>query len=92
MFNYVDPAGKTCDLVLVAYIFDDVPEHTILVRPHGNSKENKPYYRTMKSTVKQMTSLAMQTSKRAIDKVFNDKGVFKCRSTATWPKARILFK
>ena len=26
MFNFVDPSGKTCDFVLVAYKFDGLPE------------------------------------------------------------------
>ena len=90
VFNYVDPAGKTCDLVLIAYKFDGVPEHTILVRPHGYCKEDKPYYRTMKSTVKQLTTtLATQTPKRAIDKVFDDKGgLLKSSSAGQLPRDR----
>ena len=90
MFNYIDTSGKTCDLVLVAYKFDGVPEHTILVRPHDNSKEDKPYYRTMKNTVQRITtSLAMQTPKRAIDKVFNDKGgMLKSSSAGQLPCGR----
>jgi len=32
------PSGCVCvgDLALVVYKFDGVPEHTVLVRPHGN--------------------------------------------------------
>ena len=90
VFNYVDPAGKTCDLILIAYKFDGVPEHTILVRPHGNCKEDKPYYRTMKSTVKQLTTtLATQTPKHAINKVFDDKrGLLKSSSAGQLPRDR----
>ena len=67
-----------------------MPEHTVLVRPHGNSKEDKPYYRTMKSTVQQITTnLAMQTPKCAIDKVFNDKGgLVKSSSAGQLPRGR----
>ena len=32
------------------YKFDDVPEHKVLIRPHGNAKSNSPYCRVMKST------------------------------------------
>lgn len=75
---------------MVAYKFDGVPEHTVLVRPHGNGKEDKPYYRTMKSTVQQITTnLAMQTPKRAIDKVFSDKGgLVKSSSAGQLPRGR----
>ena len=74
---------------MVAYKFDGVPEHTVLVQLHGNSKEDKPYYRTMKSTVQQITNLAMQTPKRAIDKVFNDKGgLVKSSSAGQLPRGR----
>ena len=36
-----DPSGDMKPFVLVVYKFDGIPEHTILVRPHGNAKENK---------------------------------------------------
>lgn len=74
----------------MAYKFDGVPEHTILVRPHGNSKEDKPYCRTMKSTVQQVTTnLTTQTPKCAIDKVFNDKGgLVKSSSAGQLPCSR----
>ena len=75
---------------MVAYKFDGVPEHSVLVRPHGNSIEDKPYYRTLKSTVQQIrTNLAMQTPKHAIDKVFNDKGgLVKSSSADQLPRGR----
>ena len=67
----VDPAGSVHDLVLVVYKFDGLPEHTILVRPHGNCKENKPYRRTMKSTKNQITTkLELQPPKTAVNTVF----------------------
>ena len=76
--------------MLVAYKFDGVPEHTVLVRPHGNSKEDKPYYRTMKSTIKQVaTSLATLAPKHAIGEVFSDKGgLIKASSAGQLPRSR----
>lgn len=41
-----DPSGELWPYVLVVYKFDGVPEHTVLVPPHRNAKENKPYRRT----------------------------------------------
>ena len=40
---FPDSAGNLIPYQLVAYKFDGVPEHTVLVRPHGNSKKDKPY-------------------------------------------------
>lgn len=61
--------------VLVMYKFDGVPEHTVLVRPHGNAKESKPYRRTMKSTRHQLEKeLQVRKPKDAVDVVFESKG------------------
>lgn len=61
--------------VLVVYKFDGVPEHTVLVRPHGDAKVNKLYRRTMKSTNRQLeTELQIRKPKDAIDIVFESKG------------------
>ena len=53
-------------------------------------KTIKPYYRTMQSTVQQVTAnLATQTPKCAIDKVFNDKGgLVKSSSAGQLPHGR----
>ena len=67
--------GKVHDLVLVAYKFDGVPKHTILVRPHGNCKVNKPFCRTTESTKNHLTTtLESQPPKTAINTVFHSKG------------------
>ena len=71
----IDPAGKVHDLVFVAYKFDGVPKHTILVRPHGNCKVNKPFCRIMESTKNQLTTkLESQPLQTAISTVFHSKG------------------
>ena len=36
-----DPSGNMKPFVLVVYKFDGVPEHTVLVRPHGNAKDKQ---------------------------------------------------
>lgn len=70
-----DPSGDMKPFVLVVYKFDGIPEHTILVRPHGNAKENKPYRRTMKSTKRQLEAeLKIRKPKDAIDIVFESRG------------------
>ena len=76
--------------MLVAYKFDGVPEHTILVRPHGNCKENKPYRRTMESTKNQLTTnLESQPPKAAINTVFHSKGgIVEAKSAGKLPRSR----
>ena len=70
-----DLSGDMKPFVLVMYKFDGIPEHTILVRPHGNAKENKPYRRTMKSTKRQLEAeLKIRKPKDAIDIVFESRG------------------
>lgn len=62
-------------VVLTAYKFDGVPKHTVVTRPHGNSKSNKPYRRTMSSTKTHLAAkLKTEKPKDAIDSVFQSKG------------------
>lgn len=67
----------------MVYKFDRVPDHAVMVRPHGNAKRNKPYRRTQEST-KHLLEAKMKhsTPKNAVDKVFASKGgvaAAKCR-------------
>ncbi len=71
-FVFVEPGGKMHPVVLTAYKFDGVPEHTVVTRPHGNSKTNKPYRRTMAST-KTHLATKLKTEKPK-DAVFQSKG------------------
>ena len=45
-FIHTDNTGEVLPLALVVYKFDGVPAHVVLVRPHCNTKANKPYRRT----------------------------------------------
>ena len=75
----IDPAEKVHPYVLITYKFDKVPEHTILVSPHGNYKENKPYRRTMESTKKLLsTKLESQSPKKAVNSVHESMGNHQC--------------
>ena len=76
--------------MLVTYKFDGVPEHTVLVRPHGNCKENKPYRRTMESTKKLLTTkLESQSPKTAVNSVYESKGgILKAGSAGKLPRNR----
>ena len=47
---FVDYKGNKHPLQLVVYKFEGVPEHRVMIRPHGNAKTCNPYCRVMKST------------------------------------------
>ena len=40
---FADCHDQLMPLALVVYKFDGVPNHPVLVRPHGNAKLNKAY-------------------------------------------------
>ncbi len=39
-------------------------EHAILVRPHGNSRRNQPYVRTLPSTLDKINTVASEKTPR----------------------------
>ena len=52
-----------------------MPEYIVLVRPHGNSKKDKPYRCTIKSTRDQLEEkLKVGKTNDAIGEVFKSKG------------------
>lgn len=72
---FIDHTGKQHPLVLITYKFDGVPEHKVFVKPHGNSKSNRPYCRTMESTKNRLEDeLKSLKPKEAIHKVSQAKG------------------
>lgn len=86
----LDPSGKLFPLVLIVYKFDGVTEHTVLTRPHGNAKTNKPYRRTREST-KNLLKLELEHScpKEAVDKEFTKHGgIVLSQSAGELPRER----
>ena len=83
----VDHTGIQRPLVLVTYKFDGVPEHKVLVKPHGNAKSNRPYCRTMASTKSQLQEeLKSLKPKQAVHKVSHAKGgLLKASSSGELP-------
>jgi hypothetical protein len=76
---------------MITYKFDEVPEHEVLVCPHGNhTTGNKPYYRTASSVRKNLTSaLTLKSPKEAIDDVTEYKGgLLKASSVGQLPRNR----
>ncbi len=88
---FTDLSGKSFPLALVVYKFDGVPDHDVLIRPHGNSKGNRPYRRTKESTKELLkTELEYKCSpKEALDKVFSTKGgMIAAESAGDLPRGR----
>ena len=74
-FLYPDSTGELWPYVLVVYKFDGVPEHTVLVHPHGNVRGDKPYQRTIKSTKQHLENeLQVRRPKDAVYTIFESKG------------------
>jgi hypothetical protein len=75
LFN-LDNNGQQHHLVLIVYKFDRVPPHCVQIQSHGNAKNNVPYCRTMKSTVKKLKQELESTASRkdSIYKVMKLKG------------------
>ena len=78
------------NLVLVAYKYDGIPQDTILINPHGNSKKKKSYHRVMESTKKKLSNaLTTEKPKKAVDIVFEEKGgLLSARSAGELPHSR----
>lgn len=71
---YIDPAGDQLNLALVQYVFSGVP-HPIIVKPHGNSKEKRPFVRTAPSTIQKLKSkIKVETPKQAVFSVSAERG------------------
>jgi len=85
-----DSHDQLMSLGLVIYKFDGVPEHPILVRPHGNAKSNNPYRRTKESSKALLRDyLQEKDPKNAIDKVLLEKGgILKAQSAGDVPRDR----
>lgn len=57
---------------MIQYVFDDL-EHSVVPRPHGNSKKADSYIRTMPSTLHKLKKVAVNlTQKFAVCEVSND--------------------
>ena len=74
LFYFLDPNGNKTNLALVQYVFIGSP-HPIISKPHGNSKETKPFLRTTPSTLDKLKICnKSETAKQAIQSVTNDVG------------------
>ena len=69
--NFVDPDDQLMSLVLIIFKLDGVPEHPVLVCPHGNANSNKPYQKTKESTKSLRNELHCGDPKGIIDEVLS---------------------
>ena len=75
VFPLSDPDGQLFCFVLVIYKFEGVPEHVVLVKPHGNAKRSGQYTRTKESTKQKLKDqLKTAAPKLAVDQVYESKG------------------
>jgi len=88
---FTDCYDQLVPLALIIYKFDGVPDHPVLVRPHGNAKSNKAYRRTKESTKKLLKDkLHHKEPRHAVDEVLSDKGgVLKAESAGDIPRDRV---
>ena len=83
----IDRDGDTLNLVLVQYCFDDV-EHSVVPRPHANSKQSQSFVRTMPSTLQKLREVSTNlTAKFAVCKSTDD-DLFTASSAGALPRNR----
>ena len=72
LFYTTDNNEELLNLALVQYAFDGM-EHSVVPRPHGNSKKSDSYIRTMPSTLNKLKKVAVNlTPKFAVCEVSGD--------------------
>ena len=75
LYAFVDSVGDQLNLTFVQYSFCGKP-HSVLQRPHGNSKSSQPFVRTTPSTLQKLKDCRKnhQTPKQAVSTITNEKG------------------
>jgi len=72
---FADSSNQLIPFALVVYKFDQVEDHPVVIKPHGNSKHNRPYRRTRESTKSLLKEeLNHSSPKVALNTVFDKKG------------------
>lgn len=85
----IDNDGDTLNLALVQYIFDGA-EHSVLNCPHGNSKKQEGYIRTLPSTRQHLKKVSRSlTPKFAVKEVTTAVGgLLEATSAGSLPRNR----
>lgn len=86
---HLDSQGQVQQLAFVQYAFDRY-EHTIDIRPHGNSKGNKPFSRSKFSTISMLKkSVKTKQPLKALREVENIRGgIMNAKSGCDLPRNR----
>ena len=81
------PDGSTHPFALVQYRFDGEP-HDVKNKPHGNSKNDRPFVPTKKSTLEKLTAAVKEHSsiKRAVHTIEDDAGGLMAASQSSLPR------
>lgn len=83
---FLDKKRIRCNLCLVCYGFDGTP-HPINPRPHGNSKGEQAYVRTLKSTKEKLSASTTHSIKGTMMEVIGDVGgIINTRSAGALPR------
>jgi hypothetical protein len=74
---------------MVQYIFDG-PEIEVMIKPHGNSKSDRPFFRTSSTTGKHIQELSKQTKPKEVVEILTKEqgGVTNLQSYGMVPRDR----
>jgi len=73
-FCFLDHEGDLLNMALVHYTFEN-EEHAIMPRPHGNSKSQSAYVRTLPSTLQKIRKVSQHVPpKQAVSEVSRSVG------------------
>ncbi len=71
---------------MVQYLVDG-PEIEVKVKPHGNSKQSRPFFRTLDTTHKRIRQVATtHMPKEAVNILTKEQGELLARSAASLPR------
>ena len=89
LFWITDRQGKRHKYTMVQYLLNG-PEVEIKIKPHGNSKQHRPFFRTSESTKKRIKDVASsRTPKEAINLLTMEQGgELQAKGAASLPRDR----
>ena len=87
--NYTDSQDKQHNYAMVQYLLEG-PQVEIKIKPHGNSKHDRPYFRTPESTKRRIRKVASShTPKDAVNILTTEQGgELQASSAASLPRSR----
>ena len=88
-FSPLDGDDDLLHLALVQYVFKEV-EHEVIVAPHGSSKHDDKYMRTMPSVMTKLKKVASKSTPKSAVEIVSKKagGVLNAPSAGALPRSR----